>query len=70
MFRGCFSECVDSLIPEEDRGELKRIYGEGCLDQQPTCVVDSRERTKTRSMLCQQFMIRVSQNSKYSLDVL
>ena len=31
----------------------------GCLDE-PTYVVDSRERTKTRSIMWQQFMTRAS----------
>ena len=63
MSRGRFSEGVDSLIREEDRGELKKLYGEGCLDE-PTYGMappaDPREKTKNRTIMWQQFMYRAS----------
>ena len=49
-FRGCFSEAVDSLIPMEDRGELKRLYGDDCFDE-PKCEIES----KKKSFMLEQF---------------
>ena len=58
-FRGRFTEAVDSLIPQEDRGELKRLYGEGCFDE-AKCEVEAMKK----SFVWEQFAIRASVRRK------
>ena len=55
VYRGRFTEAVDSLIPKEDRGELKRLYGEACFDE-PNLEIEA----KKRPFVWEQFAIRAS----------
>ena len=62
-FRGRFTEAVNSLIPKEDRGELKRLYGDGCFDE-PNLENAAKKETENRSLLWEQFAIRASVRRK------